>query len=63
MAKLLLDIGGLDKEPVARGLTLSQEGDRKVLTVADNGMFATIRLTEDEQSLLRQALFGYQVTP
>ncbi len=56
MNKPLLDIGGLDKESVDRGLILRMRGDFPVLTVAHNDMMATIELTRAEATDLREAL-------
>lgn len=56
MGKLVLDIGGLDKMPTDRGLTVKKRGDFTAITVAQNDMFATIELTKDEVLRLREAL-------
>lgn len=58
LGALLLDIGGLDKAPVERGLTLRKAKTEGVLVlnVGNSGEFAAIRLNADETQRLREAL-------
>jgi hypothetical protein len=59
MNKPILDIGGLDKAPVDRGLLLRPENDGDLtLTVGARGTFGSIRLTPAEVVLLKDALEG-----
>jgi len=56
IGKLLLDIGGLNNEPVDRGLAVYARDGKTVLSVGDHGVFAAIHLTDDEKAKLREAL-------
>ncbi len=60
VVKIVLDIGGLNKAPVDRGLILGYRGDFPVLTVAYNDALSTIELTTAEARDLRDALAGEQ---
>lgn len=53
---VLLDIGGLDKAPTDRGLTVRPRGDFLVVNVGQNDMYAAIELTSREAADLREAL-------
>ena len=57
---LVLDIGGLDKEPVDRGMTVRRDGDFMKFSVGDNGFFTGISLDQDEVKRLRAALASGQ---
>lgn len=56
MGTVVLDIGGVDKEPVDRGLLVRRHGDFLKVTVADGDMLATIPLDARELRDLRAAL-------